>query len=90
MWLTDHIQAVFWIAVIPAILSVGLILVAIKKPEWPKELRRVRMPLHREELGRLGATYWWVVAIAAVVTLARFSEAFLILRAQSIGLRLNP
>jgi MFS family permease len=90
MWLTgDQIQAVFWIAVIPAILSVGLILVAIKEPERPKELRQVRMPLHREELGRLGATYWWVVAIAAVFTLARFSEAFLILLAQSIGLPLT-
>lgn len=90
MWLTgNHIQAVFWIAVIPAILSVGLFLVAIKEPDRPKELRRVLMPLHREELGRLGATYWWVVAIAAVFTLARFSEAFLILRAQSIGLPLT-
>ncbi|MEO5759827.1 MAG: MFS transporter, partial [Mesorhizobium sp.] len=46
------------------------------------------MPLHRSELGRLGATYWWVVAVAVVFTLARFSEAFLILRAQSIGLPL--
>jgi MFS family permease len=46
------------------------------------------MPLHRDELRRLGATYWWVVAIATVFTLARFSEAFLILRAQSIGLPL--
>ena len=89
MWLTaDHFQAVFWIAVIPAFLSVGLILVAVKEPERPKELRRIRMPLHRDELSRLGATYWWVVAVAAVFTLARFSEAFLILRAQSIGLPL--
>jgi MFS family permease len=89
MWLTaDHFQAVFWIAVIPAFLSVGLILVAVKEPERPKEQRRVRMPLHRDELRRLGATYWWVVAVAAVFTLARFSEAFLILRAQSIGLPL--
>jgi len=89
MWLTaDHFQAVFWIAVIPAFLSVGLILVAVKEPERPKELRRVRMPLHRDELRRLGSTYWWVVAVAAVFTLARFSEAFLILRAQSIGLPL--
>jgi len=87
MWLTaDHFQAVFWIAVIPAFLSVGLILVAVKEPDRPKEQRRVRMPLHRDELHRLGATYWWVVAVAAVFTLARFSEAFLILRAQSIGL----
>lgn len=87
MWLTaDHFQAVFWIAVIPAFLSVGLIVVAVKEPDRPKEQRRVRMPLHRDELRRLGATYWWVVAVAAVFTLARFSEAFLILRAQSIGL----
>lgn len=86
MWLTaDHFQAVFWIAVIPAFLSVGLIVVAVKEPDRPKEQRRVRMPLHRDELRRLGATYWWVVAVAAVFTLARFSEAFLILRAQSIG-----
>jgi MFS family permease len=87
MWLTaDHFRAVFWIAVIPAFLSVGLILVAVKEPERPKELRRVRMPLRGEELDRLGATYWWVVAVATVFTLARFSEAFLILRARSIGL----
>lgn len=89
MWLTaDHFQAVFWIAVIPAFLSVGLILVAVKEPERPKEQRHIRMPLHRDELRRLGATYWWVVTVAAVFTLARFSEAFLILRAQSIGLPL--
>ncbi|PON07971.1 MFS transporter [Rhizobium hidalgonense] len=86
MWLTaDHFQAVFWIAVIPAFLSVGLIVVAVKEPDRPKKQNRVRMPLHRDELCRLGGTYWWVVAVAAVFTLARFSEAFLILRAQSIG-----
>jgi MFS family permease len=62
MWLTaDHFQTVFWIAVIPAFLSVALILVAVKEPERSKELRRVRLPLHREELRRLGRTYWWVV-----------------------------
>lgn len=89
MWLTaDNFQTVFWIAVIPAFLSLGLIVVAVKEPKRPGELRRVRMPLRRSELARLGARYWWVVAIAAVFTLARFSEAFLILRAQSIGLPL--
>lgn len=71
MWLTaNHFQAVFWIAVIPAFLSVGLILVAVKEPERPKELRRIRMPLHRDELSRLGTTYWWVVVVAAIFTLA--------------------
>jgi MFS family permease len=79
---------VFWIAVIPAFLSFGLILVAVQEPERKEGLRRVRMPLSRSELGRLGLTYWWVAAVAAVFTLARFSEAFLVLRAQSIGLPL--
>lgn len=89
MWLTaDHFQTVFWVAVIPAFLSVALILVAVKEPERSKELRKVRMPLRRAELRRLGSAYWWIVAVAAVFTLARFSEAFLILRAQSIGLPL--
>lgn len=89
MWLTaNDFQAVFWIAVIPAFLSAGLIIVAVKEPERPKDLRPVRMPLHRDELHRLGASYWWVVAIAAVFTLARFSEAFLVLRAQSLDLPL--
>jgi MFS family permease len=46
------------------------------------------MPLSRGELSRLGARYCWVVAIATVFTLARFSEAFLVLRAQSVGLSL--
>lgn len=87
-WTTDHFSTVFWIAVIPAFLSFGLIVVAVKEPKRPEGLRSVRMPLHRRELVRLGSTYWWVVAVAAVFTLARFSEAFLILRAQSIGMPL--
>ncbi|NLS18863.1 MFS transporter [Rhizobium sp. P40RR-XXII] len=86
MWFTaDHFQAVFWIAVLPALLSVSVLLFMVKEPERPQDLRRVRMPLHRDELRRLGKSYWWVVAVAAVFTLARFSEAFLILKAQSIG-----
>ncbi|MDF2995904.1 MAG: transporter [Xanthobacteraceae bacterium] len=89
MWLTaDHFQAVFWVAVIPAFLAVALLIVAVKEPKRADGLRRVRMPLQRVELGRLGKTYWWIVALATVFTLARFSEAFLVLRAQSDGLPL--
>lgn len=87
MWLTaDDFAAVFWIAVIPGILAFALIIVAVPEPERPKELRPVRSPLSRAELRRLGSAYWWVVAVATIFTLARFSEAFLVLRAQSIGL----
>ncbi len=82
----NNFTAVFWIAVIPAFLSFGLIAVAVKEPERPQNLRYVRAPLSRKELANLGAIYWWIVAIATVFTLARFSEAFLVLRAQSVGL----
>ena len=87
MWLTaSNFQAVFWIAVIPAFLSVGLILFAVREPARPGGLRKVRSPLSRAELKQLGPPYWWVVGFATVFALARFSEAFLILRAQAAGL----
>lgn len=89
MWLTaNHFQAVFWVAVIPAFLALGLLLFAVKEPERPSGLRKVRFPLSLPELKRLGSAYWLVVAVATVFTLARFSEAFLILRAQAVGLPL--
>jgi MFS family permease len=87
MWLTaDNFQAVFWIAVVPAFLSMALIVLAVSEPDRPAGLRSVEAPLSLAELQRLGTAYWWVVAVAAVFTLARFSEAFLVLRAQSVGL----
>jgi MFS family permease len=89
MWLTvDNFVSVFWIAVVPAFLSFFLILFAVHEPERPEGLRKIQMPLSRSELSRLGTTYWWVVIVASVFTLARFSEAFLVLRAQSIGVPL--
>jgi MFS family permease len=87
MWLTlDNFTVVFWIAVIPAFLALGLILFAVREPERPAGLRKVRAPLSMRELRNLGAFYWLIVAIATVFTLARFSEAFLLLRAQSVGM----
>lgn len=89
MWLTtSNFQAVFWVAVIPAFLSLALILFAVREPARPVGLRKVRLPLSRAELKRLGLSYWSVVGLAAVFALARFSEAFLILRAQAMGLPL--
>jgi MFS family permease len=87
MWLTvNSFTTVFWVAVIPAFLSLGLIMFAVKEPERPAELRPVRAPLSLKELAGLGNLYWLIVAFATVFTLARFSDAFLLLRAQSIGL----
>ncbi|HXY90453.1 MAG TPA: MFS transporter [Xanthobacteraceae bacterium] len=86
MWWTGSFTAAFWVAVIPAFLSLGLILFAVSEPERPAELRRVRAPLSLSELAGLGGSYWLIVTVATVFTLARFSDAFLLLRAQSVGL----
>lgn len=87
MWLTaNHFKTVFWIAVVPAFLSLALIVFSVHEPERAPMLRKVKFPLHRDELIRLGRSYWLVVAVATVFTLARFSEAFLLLRANQVGL----
>lgn len=90
MWLfADDFASVFWVAVVPAFAALALILFVVREPPRPAGLRRVRNPLAREELRLLGALYWGVVGVAALFTLARFSEAFLILRAQGAGLPLT-
>ncbi|QPZ90950.1 MFS transporter [Thioclava electrotropha] len=87
MWLfSDDFRSVFWVAVIPAFLSLGLILFVVKEPAHPGTQRRVRNPLARSELKLLGPMFWWVVVVATLFTLARFSEAFLILRANDDGI----
>lgn len=87
MWLTaDNFQVVFWIAVLPAFLALALMVFSVPEPERGPTIRKVRFPLHRDELRRLGRRYWLVIAVATVFALARFSEAFLVLRAQAVGL----
>jgi MFS family permease len=82
----DDIRLVFWIAVLPAFVAVALVLLAVEEPEAAPGPARP-FPLRRAELARLPRAYWVVLAIVAVFTLARFSEAFLILRASGAGLR---
>ena len=82
----DNFTAVFWIAVVPAFISLAIIVFGVREPERPLNARPVRSPFSRAELTRLDARYWVVVGVSAIFTLARFSEAFLLLRAQSVGL----
>jgi MFS family permease len=85
-WANDF-HAIFWVAVVPAFLSVALLAFGVREPDAPTGTPRVN-PIRRESLRQLAAPYWWVVGIGALFTLARFSEAFLVLRAQQGGLRI--
>ncbi|MBT9526317.1 MAG: MFS transporter [Rhizobacter sp.] len=84
LWANDF-RAVFWVAVIPGVLAVVLLVVGIREVPRTAPARPVN-PIRREALRRLSGAYWGVVAIGAVFTLARFSEAFLVLRAQEVGI----
>jgi MFS family permease len=81
-------QLVFWVAVLPAFGAFALIVFAVRDAPRPLDAERIRRPLSRAELSRLPTAYWAIVAVSAVFTLARFSEAFLVLRAQELGLGL--
>src|SRR3989442_238036 len=79
----NRFTLVFWIAVVPAFLCVAVLIFGVQEPDRRPGAKLERNPLRRAELARLGSTYWLVVIVASVFTLARFSEAFLLLRAQS-------
>ncbi|MDZ4863252.1 MAG: MFS transporter [Gemmatimonadota bacterium] len=82
-------RQVFWVAVVPAVLAVVLIVTGVDDTRDVGASGRFRSPLRLATLRELSPGYWWVVAIGAVFTLARFSEAFLVLRAQQTGLALT-
>lgn len=84
--LANDIRAVFWVAVIPAFIAVVILVLGVREPPTTETVRRRRSPIRIGDMRRIGASYWWLVLIAAVLTLARFSEAFLVLRAADVGL----
>ena len=78
-------RLVFWIAVLPAILCVVVLALLVREPAGAPLAREMRPRLAWSELRRFSPAFWGVVAIGGVLTLARFSEAFLVLRAQNLG-----
>jgi MFS family permease len=85
LWL-GQIHLVLWFAVIPAVISVALIVGGVKEPTAVSGERAFRSPIHWKVLRDFSRGYWWVVIVGGLFTLARFSEAFLVLKAQQTGL----
>lgn len=81
----DRIRTVLWFAVAPAFICVGLLFFGVEEPERPAGARPFRSPLQWRALREFPGRYWFVVVVGATFTLARFSEAFLVLRAQQAG-----
>jgi MFS family permease len=89
IWFANDIKAVLWVAVLPAFIAVFLLIVGVHEPESLDHAAAHRNLLTLNNAKRLRLRYWLVVALGAVFTLARFSEAFLILRAQDVGLAIG-
>ncbi|MBI1179904.1 MAG: MFS transporter [Alphaproteobacteria bacterium] len=82
----NSFRVVFWVAVLPAMVSFALIAVVVKEPGPRRGNAAARVPLRLADARRLPGAFWAVSSVSALFALARFSEAFLVLRAQGLGL----
>jgi len=86
IWLLNDIRLVMWVAAVPAFIAVALLLIYVREPERASKDGATKAPLTAADARRLPLRFWLVVLLGAVFTLARFSDAFLVLRAQDVGL----
>src|SRR5690606_15418481 len=84
MWAND-LSAVLWVAVVPAFLAVALIVAGVEEPGVAKAHER-GAPIRLANTAAMPAAFWRLIVLAGLFALARISEAFLVLRAQEIGL----
>ena len=85
----DRFRLVFWLAVIPGLCAVTVLVVGVHEPADSRSPSQARLPIRRADVRRLPGRFWAVVAVGFVLTLTRFSEAFLLLRAEELGLRIS-
>ena len=89
LWLADDIRTVLWVAAAPAFVSFAILIAGVHDPERRPAGLSARTGVTMAEARRLPREYWWIVLLGAVFYLARFSEAFLVLRIQDVGLSLG-
>jgi MFS family permease len=89
IWFANDIKAVMWVAVVPAFIAVALLVIYVREPERKHAESTGKAPLTLADARRLPSRYWLVVLLGGMFTLARFSEAFLVLRAQDVGIALG-
>jgi len=88
-WLANDIRAVLWVAVIPAFISVAVLILGVQEHERGEISPGIQNRFTLFAIQQLPLRYWFIVLLSAVFTLARFSEAFLVLRALDVGLSIG-
>jgi len=89
IYFANDIESVLWVAVVPAFLAVLLLIIAVREPDRVQPVAAQENFLSFAKVKQLPLRYWQIIVLGATFTLARFSEAFLILRAQDIGLAIE-
>lgn len=82
----DDFRLVFWIALLPAYLSIIVLLITVKELPFNHDEGQRSLPIRRSDITALPTAFWWVIAISSLLSLARFSQAFLVLKAHDIGM----
>jgi MFS family permease len=82
----DDFRLVFWAALIPAYLAIIVLLLAVKEFPSNDHGSERSLSFHGSDIKSLSAALWWVISIASVLSLARYSQAFLVLKAYDIGI----
>lgn len=82
----NDMRAVFWVALLPAAIAVIIVLAGVRDADRSEDAREARLPLRLAELRTLPGPVWALTLVGVVFTMARFSEAFLVLKASAEGL----
>lgn len=80
--LGDQLRLVFWVALIPGLLAVALILLGV---EEPKNAPTGETPMKAWKFNHFSAAFWEACAMGFILQLSRLGDAFLILRAKDFG-----
>jgi len=86
LYFLNDVRTVMWFAVIPAFITVAILIFYLREPEPAHAADETAPLLSFRDAKKLPSRYWYIVLLGAIFTLARFSEAFLVLRAQDVGL----
>ncbi len=80
----QNFRLVFWVALVSGIISVCLLVKGIRETPSSKE-KRSKL-IQWDTFQQLGRNYWVLVLAATLFNLGHFSDAFLLLKAQHIGI----
>lgn len=81
----DDFRLVFWMAVVPAFAAIVILLWAVREMPGQRLPAARWWPIRVSDLRSFAAPFWWWIAIAGLLSLARFSQAFLVLKAHDVG-----